>query len=309
MRAFKYGVSAAIALLLSVTVLVSGCGEGEKLAASVNGTGIPMSKLDNYVKQFEKMQAAQLKGKNKDEVIKKYKQQIIDQLIDQELVIQEAERQKITVTDKEIDKKYEEIRKSANKSEKEAEKILADQGMTAAEFKENLKAQLIAQRFYTKLTSGIKMSDADIKKFYDERKDIDFKVSANVKVQEIFAATEDKAKQAKTDLDGGADFGETAKKYSEDEAKDQESVKTQEAVDPEWSKVVFTQSAGAVTDVFKTSRGFHIVKVIEKNDAKIRPFEEVKDIIKQQQIDKKKDDAFLKWLSGLKKKSKIEKFI
>ncbi|MHB0976130.1 MAG: SurA N-terminal domain-containing protein [Candidatus Aquicultorales bacterium] len=309
MRAFKYGVSAAIALLLSVTVLVSGCGGGEKLAASVNGTGIPMSKLDNYVKQFEKMQAAQLKGKNKDEVIKKYKQQIIDQLIDQELVIQEAERQKITVTDKEIDKKYEEIRKSANKSEKEAEKILADQGMTVAEFKENLKAQLIAQRFYTKLTSGIKMSDADIKKFYDERKDIDFKVSANVKVQEIFAATEDKAKQAKADLDGGADFGETAKTYSEDEAKDQESVKTQEAVDPEWSKVVFTQSAGAVTDVFKTSRGFHIVKVIEKNDAKIRPFEEVKDIIKQQQIDKKKDDAFLKWLSGLKKKSKIEKFI
>src|SRR5262249_45601643 len=90
---------------------------------------------------------------------------------------------------------------------------------------------------------------------------------------------EDVLKQAKA----GADFGELAKKYSED---DVSKVKGGDLnffgrgqMVPEFDQVAFTLPAGQMSDLVKSQFGFHIIKVLEKKAATTQPLATAKDAI------------------------------
>jgi peptidyl-prolyl cis-trans isomerase D len=93
---------------------------------------------------------------------------------------------------------------------------------------------------------------------------------------------EDVLKQAK----GGADFGELAKKYSED---DGSKVKGGDLnffgrgqMVPEFDQAAFSMQPGQISDLVKTQFGFHIIKVLEKKAATTQPLALVKDQIGEQ---------------------------
>src|SRR5882762_9598566 len=99
----------------------------------------------------------------------------------------------------------------------------------------------------------------------------------DAEVEEIKKKAEDVLKQAKK----GAKFDELAKKYSEDPGSKDKGGDLgwiiQGQTVPEFEKAAFSQPAGAVSDLVKTQYGFHIIKVLEKETAHTKPFEEVKD--------------------------------
>src|SRR6202008_2536616 len=82
----------------------------------------------------------------------------------------------------------------------------------------------------------------------------------------------------------GGKFEDLAKKYSEDPgSKDKGgdlSWITQGQTVPEFERTAFSLSPGQVSDLVKTQYGFHIIKVLEKQTAHTKPFEEVKDAIR-----------------------------
>jgi peptidyl-prolyl cis-trans isomerase D len=99
-------------------------------------------------------------------------------------------------------------------------------------------------------------------------------------VEEIRKKAEDVLKQAKK----GAKFDELAKKYSEDPgSKDKGGdlgwIRQGQTV-PEFEKTAFSMAPGQISDLVKTQYGFHIIKVLEKQNAHTKPFEEVKDAIR-----------------------------
>jgi peptidyl-prolyl cis-trans isomerase D len=101
-------------------------------------------------------------------------------------------------------------------------------------------------------------------------------------VAAVKAKAEDVLKQAK----GGADFGELAKKYSEDEGSkvrggDLNFFGKGQMV-PEFEQVAFTLPAGQISDLVKTQFGFHIIKVLEKKAATTQPLNDVKASIAEQ---------------------------
>lgn len=99
-------------------------------------------------------------------------------------------------------------------------------------------------------------------------------------VEETKKKAEEVLKQAKK----GSKFDELAKKYSEDPgSKDKGGdlgwIRHGQTV-PEFDKTAFSLAPGQISDLVRTQYGFHIIKVLEKQSAHTKPFEEVKDSIR-----------------------------
>src|SRR5467141_4047466 len=102
----------------------------------------------------------------------------------------------------------------------------------------------------------------------------------DAEVEEIKKKAEDVLKQVKK----GGKFEDLAKKYSEDPgSKDKGgdlSWITQGQTVPEFEKTAFSLNPGQVSDLVKTQYGFHIIKILEKETAHTKPFDEVKDSLR-----------------------------
>ena len=102
----------------------------------------------------------------------------------------------------------------------------------------------------------------------------------DAEVEEIRQKAEDVLKQAKK----VGNFEELAKKYSEDPGSKDKGGDlgwiTQGQTVPEFEKTAFSLDKGKISDLVKTQYGFHIIKVLDKETAHTKPFDEVKDSIK-----------------------------
>ncbi|HKE34071.1 MAG TPA: peptidylprolyl isomerase [Candidatus Acidoferrum sp.] len=128
-------------------------------------------------------------------------------------------------------------------------------------------------------------------------------------VEETRKKAEDVLKQAKK----GAKFDELAKKYSEDPgSKDKGGdlgwIREGQTV-PEFEKSAFSMAPGQISDLVKTQYGFHIIKVLEKQTAHTKPFEEVKDSIRTPllltEADKQAGDTANQLSAAIRRSSKI----
>jgi len=101
----------------------------------------------------------------------------------------------------------------------------------------------------------------------------------DAEVEEIRKKAEDVLKQVKK----GGKFEELAKKYSEDAAKDKGGdigwIVQGQAL-PEYEKVAFSLPVGSISDLVRTQIGIYIIKVLEKENAHTKPFDEVKESLR-----------------------------
>ena len=129
-------------------------------------------------------------------------------------------------------------------------------------------------------------------------------------VEEIRQKTEDVLKQANKK---GANFEELAKKYSEDPGTKDKGGDlgwiTQGQTVPEFEKVAFSLPKGSISDLVKTQYGFHIIKVLDKETAHTKPFDEVKDSIRSplllSKADKQAADIADKLSAAIRQSNKI----
>src|SRR5258708_17388845 len=103
---------------------------------------------------------------------------------------------------------------------------------------------------------------------------------ADAEGEEIRKKAEDVLKEAKK----GGKFHELAKKYSEDPGSKEKGGDlgwiTQGQTVPEFEKTAFSLNPGQISDLVKTQYGFHIIKVLEKETAHTKPFDEVKESLR-----------------------------
>jgi peptidyl-prolyl cis-trans isomerase D len=133
--------------------------------------------------------------------------------------------------------------------------------------------------------------------------------TTDAEVEEVKRKAEDVLKQVKK----GGKFEDLAKKYSEDPgSKDKGgdlSWITQGQTVPEFEKTAFSLPPGQVSDLVKTQYGFHIIKVLEKETAHTKPFEEVKETLRPRllldQADKLASDTADKLSAAVRQSNKI----
>jgi len=103
----------------------------------------------------------------------------------------------------------------------------------------------------------------------------------DAEVAEIKKKAEDILAQAKKK---GANFEDLAKKYSEDPGSKAKGGDlgwlVQGQTVPEFEKAAFSLNKGEISDLIKTQYGFHIIKVLDKETAHTKTFDEVKDTLR-----------------------------
>jgi peptidyl-prolyl cis-trans isomerase D len=148
------------------------------------------------------------------------------------------------------------------------------------------------------------ISDAEVHTYYNDHLDmyklpdrahvahILFKTvdKTDAEVAEIRKKADDVLKQAKS----GKDFGALAKQYSDDTTKDKGGdldwiVRGQTV--PEFEAVAFSLPKGSISDIVKTQYGFHIIKVIDRENARTQTVDEVRPAIMAALQQEKGDQA------------------
>ena len=143
------------------------------------------------------------------------------------------------------------------------------------------------------IRQNIHISDAQLEAQY--KKNIqDYQVQNRVHVEHILLLTvgktdaeveeiKKKAQDILNQVKKGANFEDLAKKYSEDPGTKDKGGDlgwiVQGQTVPEFEKVAFSLPKGSISDLVKTQYGFHIIKIIDKETAHTKSFDEVKDSI------------------------------
>ncbi len=168
-----------------------------------------------------------------------------------------------------------------------------DRGMYTVPEKRSFQV-LVADQ--AKMAESMTVSDAELRSAYASSMD-SFRTPERVKVRHILLMTqgksdaEKKAALAKAQdllkqVKAGADFADLAKKNSQDPGSAQNGgdlgfiIKGQ-TVAP-FEKFAFSAKPNEISDLVTTEYGYHIIQVEEKQPARVKPFEEVKDSIAEQ---------------------------
>ncbi|SHD94066.1 Foldase protein prsA [Staphylococcus argenteus] len=199
-----------------------------------------------------------------------------------------ADKYKNKVSDKKIDEQIEKMQKQYGGKDK-FEKALQQQGLTVDKYKDNLRTAAYQKEL---LNDKIKLSDSDIKENSIKASHILIKVKSKKSDKEGLDDKEAKQKAEEIQKEVSKDpskFGEIAKKESMDKASAEKDgslgyvLKGQ--TDESFEKALFKLKEGEVSDVIKTSYGYHIIKADKPTDFKSEK-QSLKEKLIQQKIQK-----------------------
>jgi peptidyl-prolyl cis-trans isomerase D len=212
----------------------------------------------------------------------------------------------VSVDDKEVEEEYKKRNEKAvlsyfvvDPTKLEAKVSLSDQDLKDFHEKNKAKYNVLEKRKsryvlvdIIKYRVAAKADDAELKAYYDQHAE-EYRLPEQVTAQHILFKTENKKpeeieairKKAADVLERakkGEDFAKLAMEFSEDtSAKTGGNLGTfgRGAMVPEFEQAAFTLGVGAISDLVRSQFGFHIIKVNEKQEGRLRPFEEIKGAI------------------------------
>lgn len=239
-----------------------------------------------------------------DELAASGGEQALTNLINQELVNQEAAKKNITVTDADIDAEIESY-KTQFGSEDALNQALVQYGMSL----DDLRKQVVMELKMTKLLEPqIKVTDDQIKETFETYKE-SFNTPEQVRASVILVATEQEAKDIVKQLNEGADFAELAKSKSLDTATKEQGGDTNFFARGEKEEAVetaaFKLAKGEVSEPVKTTEGYQVIKVTDKKEAKTATLEEKKEEIRKGLVSQQVSSLSGTWLEDVRGKAKI----
>jgi peptidyl-prolyl cis-trans isomerase C len=271
-----------IGILFFLSSLFSGCqksgekGLGEKELVRINN--VPISLVE-----FQQMSEKQpLEGKMKLVSEKGMRDFLENYVIPREALYQEAKMKGLD-KNKEILAKIEDAKRA----------ILI----------EALLAEVLRERG--------EVSEEEVQRYYKENQAL-FTEAQEIMIRHIVVNTEPALKEVVTKLSQGASFEKLASTYNIGKFKEDGGnlgfIRRGQLAPPftQFEEVAFSlKKRGEISDVISTPYGYHIIRLEDMRGVIIRPFDQVKERIRIFLLPKKKQEAYLEYVKGVKSKAKI----
>lgn len=309
--------SCIIAVFLMMSVSVANAATFDKIVAVVNDEPITQSELDmSLMPVYEKYKAA-YSGPEFSEKMGAARASMLNNLIEEKLMAQEAKHLEVAVTDSEIDSRLKDIRENFP-DEIQFNKYLESQHITLKNLREKLSDQIAVKKLYSyEVRQKVSVSPRDIENYYNEHKD-KFVQKEKVKARTILIKKNiddngvdqglQKMNKVMAKIAAGDDFSAMAKEFSEgmnpQDGGDLGFVKKGDLI-KEFDSVIFELNVGETSDVIKTDIGYHLFLVEAKQAEKVVPLSELKDKIHGIVYKEKIKDRHEEWLAGLKEDAYI----
>lgn len=235
-------------------------------------------------------------------------QKTLDRMIEEVLVRQESERQKISVSQKEVDARIKElvdrlVKSGQIKSKKEFEDFVKKQSMTLSDVRDQLNTGMLLEKILRK-----QIKESEIKEYYSVYKER-FLEPERVHAKHILVKSEPDARRLISRLKRGEKFEALAKQYSQDPGtKDKGGdlgIFARNTMVKEFEEAAFSMKAGEVKGPVKTSFGFHVIKLEEKTQGRVLSIDQARENIIQSMLQQKQSEFFNK----LKKKETVKNYL
>lgn len=299
-----------IIFTLLLSIALSACAKDvEGLVAMVNDEGITEEEFDTEFQFYRQSYERQLGedaltevGSDGRTLESKIKENVLNTLIVEKLIMQDAETKNISVSQEEVDERIEEIIENIG-GEEQFNEFLQSNGMTMEYFEDFTRKDILFSKHNKEFQDSIEISEDEAEDYFNQYKD-DLVI---VRASHILLSTEEEGQKVLDALEKGESFEELAIR----ESKDSQSAinggdlgyfsRGKFAAVQEFEKAVFELEEGEISDLVKTEVGYHIIRLDERMDT----FEELKDEI----ILKLKDQSYTRYIEELMDKGKIKVYI
>ncbi len=232
--------------------------------------------------------------------------QIVNYLVLREGYICEGEDMDIEVSDKEIDKRLDELVRQYYKGDKKKfDEALKEQGVAESQLRSELTMQIYQKKIFDQVTGEVKVTDKELAEYYAKNKS-QYETPATRTVRHILVKKKALATQIARQLDNGASFEALVKKHSQDPGSKKNGGKLTDLAQgqtvPPFDKVAFSLKKDEISDPVKTQFGFHIIQALSAvKPADTSTLAEVKDQIREVVVQSKKTEAGQKWAEDFRK--------
>jgi peptidyl-prolyl cis-trans isomerase C len=301
----------------------------DKVVATVNGTNIMESQVQSRIDGEYKPILAKYAAQSPDlaaQQEKMLRQAIVNSLVVEHLLNEEARKANIEVTDADLTAEMTKRLAAMNPpyTLEQYQKIVEAQGGDFEAAKRGHMRELKYSRlFEVKFGSTIAVTEADAKKYYDENIK-EFQVPEKVRASHILVSTKPtdpngdpnqvkaqakkKAEELLKKVKDGGDFAALAKENSDCPSKaqggDLGSFGRDQMVKP-FEDAAFALKVGQISDLVETQFGYHIIKVTEHQDPNQIAFDKAKTNITEELMQQKRQEAARKYVDSLRQSAKI----
>jgi peptidyl-prolyl cis-trans isomerase C len=289
----------------------------DPVVATGKGFEIKRSQVDEAFLNYSAAEASR-GGNVPDTDRQMVRQKLLDHLIIDRILLQMATPTEKTNIQKLVDDAITEARTNSPEA---LEAQVKASGMTLAQMRDRAVDQQLCNRVLVReTTNGITVSDAEVKKFYDDNPS-DFLVPERVHVAHILVSTldlttqnplppdkkkekEKLANDIRTRAQNGEDFAKLVKQYSDDPgSRDKGGEYTfarNHQMVPEFETASFTLKTNQISDLVETRFGYHIIKLIEKFPPSQQQFADASSKIREYLVGQQANKELPAYLEKLK---------
>ncbi len=293
----------------------------DRVVAVVNNEVITLHELDIMVNAYIDKMANASKAGDKAAIIKEARPAMLNRMIDDLLVEQEAKKAGIVVKDEDVMAAIADILARRNMKLEDFKTMLLKTGSSLETYKDEVRNHLMKMRVATKeVRAKIAVSDEEIGDYYSKHRNI-YEGKESVRLQQIFIALpkgadaelrereRDQMESLLKRLRGGEPFESMAAQFSQESAAqaggDLGFVERGTLLS-QVEDVAFKLQTGQISDVIESPIGFHILRVTDRRGKGIKSLGAIRDEIKEEITREKMEKKIQEWIQDLRKKSYVE---
>jgi peptidyl-prolyl cis-trans isomerase SurA len=289
----------------------------DKIAAVVNEDVITESELRESMLPFIADYRIRYGEEGLKEKMDEARQDALNRLIEEKLILLEARKRNVIVDDFEIQQRIEEVKQRFG-SEDEFYKAISDSGITLVRLKKKYEEQIMMRKLVNGvINSKVHITPTQIASYYNGNiKDFSspnmcrFKVIfIKISESEGRGAAQSLAENILARIKRGESFDALAAEFSQgpniDKGGDMGYMAEGSTI-PEIEQAMVTMSPGEVSEVIKAEAGFYIVMVVDKKLKGVLPMADVSDIIKERLFQRESELTLREFVSNLKRDAYIK---
>jgi parvulin-like peptidyl-prolyl isomerase len=236
---------------------------------------------------------------------KQLKASIVNYLVQNQVIADKAAEMKVTVTDKAFQERMKQIIQQVG-GQKKLDKLLKEQNVTQPQLEQQLKAQMLQDAVQKKVYADIKVSDADVKKYFENpANEAQFNVPESIDARHVLVKTKAEADKVRALLEADntdANWKKVAAEYSTDTGSKSNggslgNFPKGRMVKP-FEEAAFALKINEISQPVKSQFGYHVIEVTKKTEGTTQTLEQAKTTIEQQLKYQKQSTAWEDWLKG-----------
>ena len=288
-----------------------------RVVALVNNEVITLHELNQKIKEMTGSRPEDLSLLDQNRYLET-RRTVLELMIDERITLDKIQELGIKVLPRQIDAAIESIKKDNRLTQEDLKAKLEKEGITLERYREKIKKDLEHHRLINfEVRSKIIIREEHIEEYYRKHKK-EFSSEGEVYLAHIFLVRKNpgddeeirelykKGEKIITKLRMGDDFGELARKFSEgpgaSEGGDLGVFKT-EQLEPELRKVLEALPEGGFSELMERPNGIQIILLKKREEAEVKPLEEVRDAIFGILFREEVDKRYKPWIKELREKS------